>query len=204
MVMNYLGAIALVEKKENAKPADYFSRALKLGSEDSATYFNLATALHNMGRSQEAESVLERGIAAYPNSGQLVARLAIDYSIDGQGWRPRSIIKNYRKLFPEDTHWQVGWSWNGKEVTPLKPEFESKTGASESQLRLGNRNRYVLNPGSVGQPRDGDWRAAFAVYDDTEAILTWYRVPYRVRTAQRRILQAELPETLATRLRDGT
>ena len=103
LVMNYLGAIALVEKKDNAKAADYFSRALKLGSENSATYLNLATALHNMGQYREAESVLERGIAAYPNSGQLVARLAIDYSSDGQGWRARSIIKNYRKLFPEDT-----------------------------------------------------------------------------------------------------
>jgi hypothetical protein len=103
VVMNYLGAIALVEKKDNAKAADYFSRALKLGSENSATYLNLATALHNMGQYREAESVLERGIAAYPNSGQLVARLAIDYSSDGQGWRARSIIKTYRKLFPEDT-----------------------------------------------------------------------------------------------------
>ncbi len=103
MVLNYLGAIALVEKKNNVKAADYFSRALKLGSEDPATFLNLATALHNTGRYQEAESVLERGIATYPNSGQLVARLAIDYSIDGQGWRAHSIIKQYRKLFPEDT-----------------------------------------------------------------------------------------------------
>ncbi len=102
MVLNYLGAIALVEKKNNVKAADYFSRALKLGSEDPATFLNLATALHNMGRYPEAESVLERGIAAYPNSGQLVARLAIDYSIDGQGWRAHSILKQYRKLFPED------------------------------------------------------------------------------------------------------
>jgi hypothetical protein len=103
VVLNYLGAIALVEKKDNARAADYFSRALKLGSEDPATYLNLATALHNMQRFQEAESVLERGIAAYPLSGQLVARLAIDYSSDGQEWRARTLIKQYRKLFPEDT-----------------------------------------------------------------------------------------------------
>lgn len=95
-----------------------------------------------------------------------------------------------RIIFCGHTHWQVGWSWNGKEATPLKPEFESKAGVSELQLRLDNRKRYVLNPGSVGQPRDGDWRAAFATYDDKEAILTWYRVPYNVRTAQRNILRA--------------
>jgi diadenosine tetraphosphatase ApaH/serine/threonine PP2A family protein phosphatase len=109
-----------------------------------------------------------------------------------------------RIIFCGHTHWQVGWSWNGKEVTPLKPDFESKVGASEIQQRLSDLNRYVLNPGSVGQPRDGDWRAAFAVYDDTDAMFTWYRVPYKVRTAQKRILQAELPEILATRLRDGS
>ncbi len=86
----------------------------------------------------------------------------------------------------------------------MKPEFESKVGVSEIEIPLGNRIRYVLNPGSVGQPRDGDWRAAFAVYDDTEAILTWYRVPYEIETAQREILQAEIPEVLATRLRDGS
>jgi hypothetical protein len=103
VLLNYLGAIALVEKKNNSKAADYFARALKLGSEYPTTYLNLATALYNMGRNTEAESVLERGIAAYPSSGQLVARLAIDYFGDGQEWRARTIIKQYRKLFPEDT-----------------------------------------------------------------------------------------------------
>lgn len=108
-----------------------------------------------------------------------------------------------RIIFCGHTHWQVGWSWSGKELTPLKPEFEPKTEFSNFEISLAGRSRYVLNPGSVGQPRDGDWRAAFAVYDDTEAMFTWYRVPYKVLTAQSRILQAELPEILATRLRDG-
>ena len=61
-----------------------------------------------------------------------------------------------RIIFCGHTHWQVGWSWNGTELTPLKPELEPNAGASENQLRLSDRNRYVLNPGSVGQPRDGD------------------------------------------------
>jgi hypothetical protein len=103
VVLNYLGAIALVQKKDNAKAADYFARALKLGSEDPATYLNLAASLSNMQRSQEAESVLERGIAAYPFHGQLVAQLAIDYASDGKGWRAHAIIKKYQKVFPEDT-----------------------------------------------------------------------------------------------------
>ncbi len=88
-------------------------------------------------------------------------------------------------------------------MTPLKPEFESKIKPCDTEFQLENEIRYVLNPGSVGQPRDGDWRAAFAIYDDAERTLRWRRVPYDVRTAQRKILQAELPEILATRLGDG-
>ena len=109
-----------------------------------------------------------------------------------------------RIIFCGHTHWQVGWSWNEKEMTPLKPEYKSKTETSKFEISLAGRSRYVLNPGSVGQPRDGDWRAAFGVYDDIEAMFTWYRVPYKVLTAQSRILQAELPEILATRLENGT
>jgi hypothetical protein len=59
-VLNALGAVALAEKKDNAKAADYFERALKQGSEEPTTFLNLATALQNLGRAQEAEAVLER------------------------------------------------------------------------------------------------------------------------------------------------
>ena len=108
-----------------------------------------------------------------------------------------------RIIFCGHTHWQVGWSWKDGEVTPHKPEFESKIEPCDTELQLRNESRNVLNPGSVGQPRDGDCRAAFAIYDDAERTLSWHRVPYDVRTAQRKILQAELPEMLATRLGDG-
>jgi Tetratricopeptide repeat len=102
VVLTCLGAVALSDKKDNAKAADYFSRALKLGSEDPTTYLNLATALENLGRHQEAESVLERGVAAYPYWAPLVARLAQQYLNDGQTWRASVVVHQYRKLFPED------------------------------------------------------------------------------------------------------
>ena len=108
-----------------------------------------------------------------------------------------------RIIFCGHTHWQAGWSLYRRELTPLKPEYRSSTRAEQFELVLQKGWRYLVNPGSVGQPRDGDWRAAFAVYDDTEALLTWYPVPYKVLTAQSRIRRAELPETLATRLREG-
>jgi predicted phosphodiesterase len=108
-----------------------------------------------------------------------------------------------RIIFCGHTHWQVGWSLNGRELTPLKPEFQSSEGLDQFELPLRSENRYVLNPGSVGQPRDGDWRAAFAVYDDTHSVVTWYRVPYTLLMAQTWILRAGLPEFLADRLRMG-
>ena len=75
--------------------------------------------------------------------------------------------------------------------------------AEEFELELREGARYLLNPGSVGQPRDGDWRAAFALYDDARMMLTWYRVPYDLKEAQERILRAGLPDRLAARLKEG-
>jgi diadenosine tetraphosphatase ApaH/serine/threonine PP2A family protein phosphatase len=63
--------------------------------------------------------------------------------------------------------------------------------------------RYLINPGSVGQPRDGDWRAGFAVFDSDASIIAFYRVPYNLKRAQDRILAADLPQRLATRLAAG-
>ena len=63
--------------------------------------------------------------------------------------------------------------------------------------------QYLINVGSVGQPRDGDPRAAYGIYDDDQSTLFMYRVPYPVDGAQRRILAAGLPATLANRLAVG-
>jgi diadenosine tetraphosphatase ApaH/serine/threonine PP2A family protein phosphatase len=63
--------------------------------------------------------------------------------------------------------------------------------------------QYLVNVGSVGQPRDGDPRAAYGIYDDEQSTLFMYRVPYPVDGAQRRILAAGLPASLANRLAVG-
>jgi predicted phosphodiesterase len=114
-----------------------------------------------------------------------------------------------RITFFGHTHVQGGFATNGDEWFRLTPRYgrllrgpaPSEPGEYELPLRPGVR--YLLNPGSVGQPRDGDWRAAFAVYDDQQMLLTWYRAPYDVRGAQERILEAGLPDRLASRLREG-
>jgi predicted phosphodiesterase len=63
--------------------------------------------------------------------------------------------------------------------------------------------RWLLNPGSVGQPRDGDPRAAFLVLDLDRRFGAFRRVPYPVEKTQRELRDAGLPETLAARLAQG-
>ncbi len=70
-------------------------------------------------------------------------------------------------------------------------------------LDLDDDTRYLINPGSVGQPRDRDPRAAYAIYDDKLARLYVYRVNYSAAEARRRILQAGLPPILGDRLLHG-
>ncbi len=62
---------------------------------------------------------------------------------------------------------------------------------------------YLVNPGSVGQPRDHDPRAAYAVWDSGSGLLTLRRVAYDVQAAQSRIVEAGLPLSLAARLAIG-
>ena len=60
--------------------------------------------------------------------------------------------------------------------------------------------KCYCNPGSVGQPRDGDPAAAFAIFDTVSREITWCRVPYDVDTAAARIRDNGLPPSLADRL----
>ena len=71
------------------------------------------------------------------------------------------------------------------------------------QLRLRPGRQYLVNVGSVGQPRDGDPRAAYATYDTESGLLEHVRVNYDVEAAQAKILAAGLPAFLATRLAAG-
>lgn len=63
--------------------------------------------------------------------------------------------------------------------------------------------RYLVNPGSIGQPRDRDPRAAYMTYDDESRRLDWVRIDYPVGLAQQRIREAGLPPVLAERLAVG-
>ena len=75
--------------------------------------------------------------------------------------------------------------------------------ALELALELASESRYIVNVGSVGQPRDGDPRAAYCVYDTEMKQIEIKRVPYDLESAQRKIRKAGLPDLLAERLEFG-
>jgi diadenosine tetraphosphatase ApaH/serine/threonine PP2A family protein phosphatase len=87
--------------------------------------------------------------------------------------------------------------------TPDMLTVEDTGHGQPMELTLDEARRFVVNPGAVGQPRDGDPRAAYALYDDTARTLTLTRTEYDVERAQHRIRQAGLPDVLARRLAVG-
>ncbi len=101
------------------------------------------------------------------------------------------------------THLQGGFFANGSSADGFRPEYRTVGQAESIALQLKPSTRYMINPSSVGQPRDGDWRAAFALFDTDAQILHFHRTPYNLKSAQDRIFAAQLPPRLATRLAAG-
>jgi predicted phosphodiesterase len=99
------------------------------------------------------------------------------------------------------THFQGGFSYRGSqlEIIQMKPP----QGANFSALQLDEGTRYLLNPGSIGQPRDGDPRAAFAIADMGHHVTEFWRVPYDIVAVQARMRESRLPEVLVQRLTYG-
>ncbi len=77
------------------------------------------------------------------------------------------------------------------------------TGGKYEEVNFEPAHKYLINCGSVGQPRDGDPRAGFVIYSPEERKATLYRVEYDIETSQEKILNAGLPERLAQRLAYG-
>jgi len=101
------------------------------------------------------------------------------------------------------THLQGGFVADGEIGDLYRPEYRTVGQPESSDWPLRRNRHYLINPGSVGQPRDGDWRAAFAVFDSDTWVVSFYRIPYHLRVAQEKILAANLPQRLATRLATG-
>ena len=95
------------------------------------------------------------------------------------------------------THVQVGYRLWQQSLT-----LETADPRRPLPIAFGD-GHYLINPGSVGQPRDGDPRAGFGIYDAARQSLEIHRTPYPIEQTQARIREAGLPEALAQRLAIG-
>ncbi len=98
------------------------------------------------------------------------------------------------------THVQGAFFQHGAEWEEIRPACAED---GSCRVSLVDGARMLVNPGSVGQPRDHDPRAGFAVYDNDTASVVFRRVEYDVSGAQKAIRSAGLPERLAARLETG-
>jgi len=105
-----------------------------------------------------------------------------------------------RVAFFGHTHVQGGFIWNHSRVETI---LRMPVYRQSEALEIDPDCAYLINPGSVGQPRDGDPRAAYAVYDSEAKQVVYYRVEYDVAAAQKKIHDAGLPPILADRLSLG-
>src|ERR1700688_494369 len=96
------------------------------------------------------------------------------------------------------THHQGGFSYQDSQLEVL--QIRPRPNEPFAALRIELPRRYLLNPGSIGQPRDGDPRAAFAIADLEHQVIEFWRVPYDISVVQGRMRAAHLPEALVQRL----
>jgi len=96
------------------------------------------------------------------------------------------------------THYPVTFELSEQAFDAVGPSTETET-----RLHLRHGSKYLVNPGSVGQPRDGDPRAAYAIVDVAARSVELIRLDYPVQQAQAKVIKAGLPEVLAQRLAVG-
>ena len=96
------------------------------------------------------------------------------------------------------THVQIGYALSGDQFTLTTVDQDRPL-----DIDVPDGAKHLLNPGSVGQPRDGDPRAGFGVIDTASRVATIYRIDYPIQKAQARIVAEGLPDVLAQRLALG-
>ena len=99
------------------------------------------------------------------------------------------------------THIQGGFFYDGTKVERV--DVSPPRGSNAAIISMQPKGRYLLNPGSVGQPRDSDPRAAFAIADLEKQKVEFWRTPYDISAVQDRMERAGAPEALVLRLAFG-
>lgn len=125
---------------------------------------------------------------------------------------PREPVREYLRstatALENFAHFQSPFCLVGHSHVPLVFEYDKTGTCSLSEfpdnavLTLAE-NRLIINPGGIGQPRDGDPRASYAIYDGETRSVTHYRVPYDIEATQSRMMEHGLPPSLVTRLSYG-
>ena len=135
-----------------------------------------------------------------PARNKFLARLPITARVQIDGYRfqllhatPRDPMDEY--LGPDPAAWEA-------RVQGIEADFLC-VGHTHVPYEIQVGGLRVVNPGSVGQPRDGDPRAAYAIYDLMRNVVELRRVEYDIPTTQRKILAAGLPSRAASRLEIG-
>ncbi len=104
---------------------------------------------------------------------------------------------NFKICFFGHTHYPIVYELTPNKISIIKLHKDKET-------FIFNKNaRYLINPGSVGQPRDRYSLAAFAIMDEEKWKISLYRINYDITSAQEKILKAGLPSSLAARLSLG-
>ena len=93
-------------------------------------------------------------------------------------------------------------SWKGNKI-PMEKAKPGDNLDPDPVIHLDKGSKYLINIGSVGQPRNRDPRASFAIYDSTTATVTRFRLEYDIAGAQKTIRDSGLPERIALRLATG-
>jgi tetratricopeptide (TPR) repeat protein len=101
VVLACLGRKALADQ-QNEQAVQYLTRAVEKGADYESTYLDLSEALARLGRGEESAQVLEKGVAAWPFSADLLQALVLRYMKLGRPGPAHETLERYVTLFPED------------------------------------------------------------------------------------------------------
>ncbi len=174
-----------------------------LGLESDASYTHVARVAAEWTRQQLSSAEFD-----------LMSSFAMQHHIDEMDFvhaSPYEPDQWHYVLSPEDAgvafeHLRGRLCFHGHTHIPMvftdRPESLPRRRAGHSFVP-DEEARYLINIGSVGQPRDNDPRSCYVVYDTVEGEATYRRVEYDIKTTQSKMAQADLPELLIDRLSVG-